>query len=162
MFDRFGPSLKPRALIDEINLDMNRSNKNNDRYVIPMHRNNILTNKWMQDPRKNFLQASYLDLGAQYRRSWGSFKRKRRLTLCYSCRKPGHLAKEFPSGKPSCLCCKALDHEVLDFPRMIAKLEKMNLYEENPRTAPEIAEPQKESEKVLIQMKETLKEHKDV
>jgi hypothetical protein len=38
----------------------------------------------------------------------------------------------------------------------------MNLHEENLRTTPEIAEPQKESEKVLIQMKETLKEHKDV
>ena len=37
IFDRFSPSLKPRALIDEINLDMNRS----DRYVIPMHRNNV-------------------------------------------------------------------------------------------------------------------------
>jgi hypothetical protein len=162
MFDRFGPSLKPRALIEERKFDMSRSDKHNDRYVIPMHRKNVWTNKWMQDPRKNFLQANYHDPGAQYRRSWGSFKRKRGLTLCYGCRKPGHLAKDCPGGKPSCLCCKALDHEVLDFPRMIAKLERMNLHEEHPRTAPEIAEPQKESEKVLIQMKETLKEHKDV
>ena len=62
------------------------------------------------------------------------------ITLCYSCRKSGHLAKEFPGGRPSCLCCKALDHEVLDSPRMIAKLEGMNL---NQEANPEIKEPQK-------------------
>jgi hypothetical protein len=50
IFDRFGPSLKPRALIQERKFDMNRSNKYNDRYVIPMHRKNVWTNKWMQDP----------------------------------------------------------------------------------------------------------------
>jgi hypothetical protein len=109
-----------------------------------------------------FLQASYHDSGAQYRRSWGSFKRKRGLTLCYSCRKLGHLPKEFPGGKPSCLCCKYLDHEVLDFPRMIFKLERMNLHEENPKKAPEIAKPRKELEKLLIELKETLNGHKDV
>jgi hypothetical protein len=141
MFDRLCPSLKPRSLIDERKFDMNRSGKHNDRYFIPMHRKNVWTNKWMQYPRKNFLQASYHDPGVQYRRSWGSFKKKRRLTLHYSCKKPGHLAKECPGGKLSCLCCKALDHEVLDRPRMIVKLERMNLHEENPRTAPEIAEP---------------------
>jgi hypothetical protein len=65
MFDRFYPSLKPRALIDERKFDMNRS----DKYVIPMHRKNVWTNKWMQDPRKIFLQASYHDPGAQYKRS---------------------------------------------------------------------------------------------
>jgi hypothetical protein len=42
---------------------------------------------------------------------------------------------------------------------MIARLKGMNL---NPKAAPEIAEPQKESEKVLIQMKETLNEHRHV
>jgi hypothetical protein len=88
MFDRFFPSLKTRALIDEIKFDMNKYDKHNDRYVIPMHRKNVWTNKWMQDPRKNFLQVSYHDPSAQYRRGWGSFKRKRGLTLCYSCRKP--------------------------------------------------------------------------
>jgi hypothetical protein len=55
MFDRFCPSLKNRDLIDERNLDMNRSDKYNDIYVIPMHRKNVWTNKWMQDPRKIFL-----------------------------------------------------------------------------------------------------------
>ena len=51
MFDKLYPSLKTRALIDERKFDMNIS----DRYVIPMHRKNVWTNKWMQDPRKNFL-----------------------------------------------------------------------------------------------------------
>jgi hypothetical protein len=104
MFYRFCPGLKTRALIDERNLDMNRANKNSDRYVILMHRKNVWTKKWMQDPRKNFLQTSYHDPSVKYRRSWGSFKRKRGLTLCYSCRRPRHIAKEFPGGIYSCLC----------------------------------------------------------
>jgi hypothetical protein len=33
---------------------MNRSDKNSEIYVIPMHRKNVWTNKWMQDPRNNF------------------------------------------------------------------------------------------------------------
>ena len=41
MFDIFGSSLKPRALIDERKFDMNRYDKNNDRYVILMHRKNV-------------------------------------------------------------------------------------------------------------------------
>ena len=64
MFDIFCPRLKTRALIDERKFDMNRSDKYNDRYFIPMHRKNVWNNKWMQDPRKSFLQASYHDLGA--------------------------------------------------------------------------------------------------
>jgi hypothetical protein len=165
MFDRFCPSLKTRVLIDERRFDMSRSDKNSERYVIPMHRKNVWTNKWMQDPRKNFLQVSYYDPSTQYRKGWGSFKRKRGLTLCYSCRKPGHLAKECPGRRPSCLCCKAMDHEVLDFPRMIAKVERMNLNQENPKADPEtkiMVESQKESEKVLLQMKETLNDHRHV
>jgi hypothetical protein len=55
MFDRFCPSLKTRALIDERNLDMNTSDKYSDRCVIPMHRKNVWTNKWLQDPRKKYL-----------------------------------------------------------------------------------------------------------
>jgi hypothetical protein len=55
-----------------------------------------------------------------------------------------------------------MDHEVLDFPRMITKLERMNLNEENPKEDPEIVEPQKESEKVLLQMKDTLNDHRHI
>jgi hypothetical protein len=55
-----------------------------------------------------------------------------------------------------------MDHEVLDFPRMIAKLEGMNMRQENPKADPEMEEPQKESEKVLLQIKETLNDHRHV
>jgi hypothetical protein len=85
----------------------------------------------MQDPRNNFLQVHPCDPSAQYRKVWGSFKRKRGLTLCYNCRRSGHIAKEFHSIGPICLCCKSIDREVLDFPRMIVKVEKMNLRQEN-------------------------------
>jgi hypothetical protein len=162
MFNKVYPSFKNEALIDERRLDMSRSDKNSDRYVIPMHRKNVWTNKWMQDPRKNFFQISYHDTSAQYRRSWGSFKRKRGVTLYYSFRRPGHISKELLGRGSSCLCCKAMDHEVLDCPRMIAKMEKMNLNQENPKADPEEAEPQQESEKVMIQMKETLNDHRYV
>jgi hypothetical protein len=67
----------------------------------------------------------------QYRKGWGSFKRKRGLNLCYSCRRSGHLSKEFPGRGHIFLCCKATGHEVLDFPRMIAKVENMNMKQEN-------------------------------
>jgi hypothetical protein len=123
--DRFCASLKTRALLYERKFDMN-----NDRYVIPIHIKNVWTNIWMQDPRKNLLQASYHDPAMQYRKSCGSFKRKRGLNLCYSCRKPGHLAKEFPGGRTNCLYCNAMDHEVLDCPRMIDRLEKLNIEQE--------------------------------
>jgi hypothetical protein len=132
MFNIFGPSLKTRAQLEERRYDMNRSDKNSEIYVIHMHRKNYWTNKWMQDPRKNFLQVHHCDPSAQYRKSWVSFKRKRGLTLCYSCIRPGHLAKEFPGRGPIFLCCKYIGHEFLDFPRMIAKFEKMNMRQENP------------------------------
>jgi hypothetical protein len=48
---------------------------------------------------------------------------------------------------------------------MIDKIERMNLNQENPKEDPEtkaITEPQKESEKVLLQMKETLNNHRHV
>jgi hypothetical protein len=99
------------------------------------------------DPRKNFLQVSYCDPNVQYRKGWGSFKRKRVLTLCYSCRRPGHLAKQCPGKRPSCLCFKAMDHEVLDCLIMIAKVEKMNMKQENDETGQEtkdMIEPQNE------------------
>jgi hypothetical protein len=53
------------------------------------------------------------------------------LTLCYNYRRQKHLAKECPGVGPTCLCCKVVDHEVLDFPKMIAKVEKMNMRQEN-------------------------------
>jgi hypothetical protein len=31
-----------------------------------------------------------------------------------------------------------MDHEVLDFPRMIVKVERMNMNQENPKANPEI------------------------
>ena len=45
---------------------------------------------------------------------------------------------------------------------MIAKIEIMNLNEENPKEDPEIVENQKESEKILLQMKDTLNDHRHV
>jgi hypothetical protein len=55
MLDKKIPTLKSRAQLDERRFDMSRSDRNNERYVIPMHRKNVWTNKWMQEPRKNFL-----------------------------------------------------------------------------------------------------------
>jgi hypothetical protein len=84
----------------------------------------------------------------QYRKGWSSFKIKRGLTLFYSCKKLGHLAKEYPGRVPNCNCCKAMDHEVLDFPRMIDKVEKMNMRQENHETSQQtkdMIKPQKES-----------------
>jgi hypothetical protein len=85
----------------------------------------------MQDPRNNFLQFSYFDPSAQYMKYWRSFKRKRRLNLCYSCRRSRHLAKEFPGRGPICHFCKAMEHKVLECHIMIAKVEKMNMRQEN-------------------------------
>jgi hypothetical protein len=48
---------------------------------------------------------------------------------------------------------------------MITKLEGMNMRQENPKTDPKtmiMAEPQKESEKVFLQIKETLNDHRHV
>jgi hypothetical protein len=58
-----------------------------------------------------------------------------------------------------------MDHEVLDFPRMIAKVERMNMRPENPEEGQEtktMVEPQKESETVLLRMKETLNDHRNI
>jgi hypothetical protein len=87
----------------------------------------------MQEPRNNFcrLQVQHCDPSAQYGRGRGSFKRKRGLALCSNCRRLGHLAKEFPGIGHICLYCKVIGHEVEDFPRMIAKVEKMNMRQEN-------------------------------
>jgi hypothetical protein len=58
MFDKFCPS---REQLEERRFDINRSDKNSERYVIPMYRKNVWTNQWMQDPRNIFLQVSYND-----------------------------------------------------------------------------------------------------
>jgi hypothetical protein len=129
-----------------------------------MHRKNVWIKKWMQDPRKNFLQASYYP-SAHYRKGWGYFQRKRKLNLFYSCIRLGHLSKECPGRKHSCLCCKYMDNEVLDCPRMIAKIDLMNMRHENPKEGYEtetMEEPQKELENLLLQMKETLKDHRNI
>ena len=58
-----------------------------------------------------------------------------------------------------------MDHEVLDFPRMISKVERMNMkqeYHEKGQATEIMLEPQKESEKVLLQMKETLYDHRHI
>jgi hypothetical protein len=65
MFDRFCPSLKVRAQLEE-RVDLKKIDRNRERYVIPMHRKNCWTNKWMQEPRKNFcrLQVQHYDPSA--------------------------------------------------------------------------------------------------
>jgi hypothetical protein len=58
-----------------------------------------------------------------------------------------------------------MDHDVLDFPRMITKVERMNMEQDKHEKDSEIKtmeEPQKESENVLLQMKETLNDHRDI
>ena len=47
MYDKFCPNMKTSAQLEDRIFDMNRSDRNNERYVIPMHRNNVWTNKWM-------------------------------------------------------------------------------------------------------------------
>jgi hypothetical protein len=131
MLDIFCSSLKTRVQLEERRFDMNRSNRTNERYVITMHKKDFWKNKWMQDPRNNFLQVYHYDPSAHYRKNWGSFKRKRGLTLCYSCRRPRHLAKECPGRGAICICCKSMGHEVLDFSRMIGKVEKMKIRQQN-------------------------------
>jgi hypothetical protein len=134
-----------------------------------MHTKNFWTNKWMQEPRKNFcrLQVHHCDPSAQYRRGLGTYKRKRGLTLCYNCRRLGHLAKEFLGTGSIYLCCKIVGHEVEDCPRIIAKFERMNMRQEKYQDFKGMLENQKEkgSEEVqttLVQFKETMNDHNDV
>jgi hypothetical protein len=51
--------------------------------------------------------------------------------LCYNCRRPGHLAKECPKVGPICLYYKVIGHDFEDCPRIIAKVEGMNMRQEN-------------------------------
>jgi hypothetical protein len=76
MFYKKIPSLKSRAQLDERRFDLSRYDKNIERYVIPMHRKNLWTNKWMQDPRKNFLQVNYYDPIAQYMEGWDHLRER--------------------------------------------------------------------------------------
>jgi hypothetical protein len=77
------------------------------------------------------LQVQHYDPSAQYIRGWGTFKRKRGLTLCYNYIRSGHLAKECPGTGPIYLFCKIVGHEVEHCPRMIVKIEQMNMRQEN-------------------------------
>jgi thymidylate synthase ThyX len=47
MFDKICPILKTRVLIEKRRFDMSRYDSNSERYVIPMHRKDVWTNKWM-------------------------------------------------------------------------------------------------------------------
>jgi hypothetical protein len=97
-------------------------------------------------------------------------KEKRGLTLCYNCRRLGHIAKECPSTGPICIFCKIIGHEVEDCPRMIAKVEKMNMRQENYEEIQETKRMlenhiEKESEKaqtMLLQLKEMMNVKRDV
>jgi hypothetical protein len=62
MFDKFCPSLKTRVQLEERRFDMSRSDRNNEIYVILMHRKYLWTKKWMQEPRNFCLRVSYYDL----------------------------------------------------------------------------------------------------
>jgi hypothetical protein len=58
-----------------------------------------------------------------------------------------------------------MDHEVLDFPRMITKIKGMNMrqkYHEEGQGTKTMVEPQKELEYILLQMKETLNDHQNI
>jgi hypothetical protein len=68
IFDILYPSLKTRVLIDEIIFDMNRSDMNSEKYLIPIHRKNLWTNKYMQDLRNNLLHIRYHDPSTQYKK----------------------------------------------------------------------------------------------
>jgi hypothetical protein len=77
------------------------------------------------------------------------------LTLCYNCRRSGHLAKEFPGTGTICLCCKTIGHEAEYCPRVISKVEKMNMRKEDYKEGQETKDMLKnhienESETMLI------------
>ena len=47
MFDRSFPTLNIRAQLEERRFNLNKFDRNSERYVIPMHRKNFWTNKWI-------------------------------------------------------------------------------------------------------------------
>jgi hypothetical protein len=47
MFYMICPSLETRALVEERRFDRSISDKNSERYVIPMHRKNVWTKECM-------------------------------------------------------------------------------------------------------------------
>jgi hypothetical protein len=55
-----------------------------------------------------------------------------------------------------------MDHEVLYFPIMIARLKNLNTEKEGDPETRIIEELWKKSEKVLMKMKETLNDHRDL
>jgi hypothetical protein len=81
------------------------------------------------------------------------FKRKRGLSFYYSCIRPRHISKECSGRGIIFLCCRATGHEVLDCPKMIAKVEKMKMKQENHEEVQEaknMIQNQKESEAILL------------
>jgi hypothetical protein len=62
MFDLFCPSMKARAHLEE-KVDLNKFDRNRERYLIPMHIKSFWINKWMQEPRNIFcrLQVHHYD-----------------------------------------------------------------------------------------------------
>jgi hypothetical protein len=87
--------------------------------------------------------------------------------LCYNCKRLGHISKEFPGIGPLCICCKAIGHEVEVFPRMIAKVENMNMRQENYKEGQETKgmlenHKNKKLETMLLQLKEVMDDHRDI
>jgi hypothetical protein len=151
MFDRFCPSLKSRVQLEE-RVDLNKFNRTRERYVIPMNRKDFWTNEWMQEPRNKFhrLKVQHCDPNVEYERNWGTYKRKRGLTFCYNCRRSRHLVKEFPGAGTICLCCKIVGHKVEDGPRMIAKVEQMNMSQENKSILENHKEKESEKDRIML------------
>jgi hypothetical protein len=92
------------------------------------------------------------------------------LTLCYNCRRSGHLSKECPEVGPICICCKVVGNEVEDCQRIISKVEGMNMRQENYEESQETKgmieiHKEKGSEEIhtmILQLKEMMDVHKDV
>ena len=83
--------------------------------------------------------------------------------LCYKCRRLRHLTKECLGTGPICLCCKSIGHEVEDFPRMIVKVERVNMSQENESMLENHQEKESEkSQTMLVHLKEAMDNHKDV